>query len=315
MVRSPVLPPKVRTARRTLSAGVLVLALGVAGCGGRSSATGAGGASAPGSATATARHSGEVDVLSAGSLDTVMTKVVGPAFHRATGYTLVNTSGGSGTLASDIRNRVDRADVFISASPAVNATLTGARNGGWESWYAPFASSPLVLGYYRGSHFAAALRSKPWYEVVTRSGFRLGRTNPTQDPAGVLAVRALMQTARAQHLPTLRRLATETSDEYAEDPEAADLLSGQLDAAFMYEAAANSQNSPFVTLTGVHLAGDYTISLLNHAPHTAAGEAFIRFLLGPTGHAELRADHFTIISPAQAVGTGVPAGVRSVVRP
>jgi molybdate/tungstate transport system substrate-binding protein len=312
MIHRPVLPPTVRMARRALSAGAVVLALGVSGCGSSSSATAG---VAPGVTPVTAGHSGEVDVLSAGSLDTLMTKVVGPAFHRATGYTLVNTSGGSGTLAADIRNRVARADVFISASPAVNETLIGARNGGWESWYAPFASSPLVLGYYRGSHFAAALRSKPWYEVVTRPGFRLGRTNPTQDPAGVLAIRGLMQTARAQHLPALKRLARETSDEYAEDPEAADLLSGQLDAAFMYEAAANSQNSPVVRLTGVHLAGDYTISLLNHAPHAAAGEAFIRFLLGPAGHAELRADHFTIISPAQAVGTGVPAGVRSVVRP
>lgn len=304
--------------RRALGAGLLALALSAAGCGSSSpshasSRTDSSAAATTGASTSGARHSGTVDVLSAGSLNTLMTKVVGPAFHHSTGYTLVDTSGGSGTLASDIKNKIDRADVFISASPAVNATLTGTRNGNWESWYASFASSPLVLAYFRGSHFAAELRSKPWYDVIAKPGFRFGRTNPTQDPAGVLTVRALTATARARHLPALTRLATETSDEYAEDPEAADLLSGQLDGAFLYEAAANSQNSPFVTLTGVHLSGDYTISLLRHAPHTAAAEAFVRFLLGPGGRAEFRADHFTIISPARATGTGVPAALRSVI--
>jgi molybdate/tungstate transport system substrate-binding protein len=92
------------------------------------------------------KHSGDVDVLSAGSLDTLMTKTVGPAFHAATGYTLVDTSGGSSTLAADIKNKIDVADVFVSASPAVDDTLRGPKNGDWVSWYADFATSPEVLG-------------------------------------------------------------------------------------------------------------------------------------------------------------------------
>ena len=72
------------------------------------------------------KHSGDVDVFSAGSLDTLMTKSVGPAFHAATGYTLVDTSHGSGTLAADIKNKVAVADVFVSASPAEDTTLKGA---------------------------------------------------------------------------------------------------------------------------------------------------------------------------------------------
>ena len=81
------------------------------------------------------KHSGDVDVLSAGSLDTLMTKTVGPAFHAATGYTLVDTSHGSSTLAADIKNKIYVADVFVSASPTVDTTLEGAKNGGWVSWY------------------------------------------------------------------------------------------------------------------------------------------------------------------------------------
>jgi molybdate/tungstate transport system substrate-binding protein len=263
---------------------------------------------------ASSKPSGDVDVFSAGSLDTLMTKSVGPAFHAATGYTLVDTSHGSGTLAADIKNKVAVADVFVSASPAVDTTLEGAANGDWVSWYAAFAASPEVLGYYPKSKFAKDLQTMPWYKVITMPGFRLGRTNPTQDPGGVLAAEALNETATAQNLPALKTLATETSDEYAEDPEEADIQTGQLDAAFMYEADAISQASPFVPLTGVSLAGNYTITLVNKAPHVAAAEAFIKFLLGPTGQAEMKADKFEIVSPAKISGSGVPSALTSVLK-
>jgi molybdate/tungstate transport system substrate-binding protein len=243
-----------------------------------------------------------------------MTKTVAPAFHKATGYTMVDTSGASGTLAAGIKNKVDVADVFVSASPAVDTTLEGSSNGNWISWYAAFATSPEVLGYYPKSKFAKDLQTMPWYKVITMPGFRLGRTNPSQDPGGVLAAKALNETAAAQHDPALKKLATETSDEYAEDPEEADIQSGQLDASFMYEADANSQNSPFVKLTGTNLAGDYTITLVNKAPHLAAAEAFIKFLLGPTGQAEMKADHFGIVSPATVSGSGVPSGLSGLLK-
>ena len=256
--------------------------------------------------------SGNVDVISAGSLDTLMTKSVAPAFHKATGYTLVDTSGGSSADAAQIKNKVYVADVFVSASPAVDATLEGKSNGNWVSWYAAFANSPEVLAYNPKSKFATDLKTMPWYKVITLPGFRLGRTNPTQDPGGVLAAKALNETATAKHLPALKKLATETSDEYSEDTEVAGIQNGQLDASFMYEADANSQDSPFVKLTGVNLAGDYTITIVKGAPHTAAAEAFIKFLLGPTGQAEMKADHFGIVSPAQVTGSGVPSGLTTV---
>jgi molybdate/tungstate transport system substrate-binding protein len=240
-----------------------------------------------------------------------MTKIA-PAFQAATGYKLVDTSGGSSSDAADIKDKVDVEDVFVSASPAVDATLEGAKNGGWVSWYGSFAASPEVLGYYPKSKFAKDLRTMPWYKVITMPGFRLGRTDPTQDPGGVLAAKALEETAKTQHLPALKKLATETSDEYVEDTEEADIQTGQLDASFMYEADANSQGSPFVKLTGTDLAGDYTITIVKHAPHMAAAEAFIKFLLGPRGQTAMKADHFEIVSPAKLSGSAVPSALASL---
>jgi molybdate/tungstate transport system substrate-binding protein len=240
-----------------------------------------------------------------------MTKIA-PAFQAATGYKLVDTSGGSSSDAADIKDKVDVEDVFVSASPAVDTTLEGAKNGGWVSWYGSFAASPEVLGYYPKSKFAKDLETMPWYKVITMPGFRVGRTDPTQDPGGVLAAKALEETAKTQHLPALKKLATETSDEYVEDTEEADIQTGQLDASFMYEADANSQGSPFVKLTGTDLAGDYTITIVKHAPHVAAAEAFIKFLLGSRGQAAMKADHFEIVSPAKLSGSAVPSALASL---
>ena len=257
-------------------------------------------------------------MLSAGSLDTLMTKSVGPAFHKATGYTLVDTSGGSSTLAADIKNKVYAADIFVSASPTVTNTLEGKKNGNWLSWYADFADSPEVLGYDPQSKFAQDLRTKPWYDVITLPGFLLGRTNPSQDPGGVLAYKALTETAKAEHIPALDKLATETSDEYPEDVEEADIQNGQLDASFMYAADAISQGSPYVKLTGPKslsaLAGEYTISILKGSHHTAAAAAFIKFLLGPTGQAEMKHDKFGVVSPAKVSGKGVPSSLTSFLK-
>jgi molybdate/tungstate transport system substrate-binding protein len=260
-----------------------------------------------------AKGSGDVDVISAGSLQTLMAKIA-PGFQAATGYKLVDTSGGSSSDAADIKNKVDVEDVFVSASPAVDTTLEGKKNGSWVSWYASFAASPEVLGYYPKSKFAKDLKTMPWYKVITMPGFRLGRTNPSQDPGGVLARKALEQTATKQHLPALKKLATESSDEYSETTEQAGIQSGQLDASFMYEADANSQKSPFVKLTGVNLAGDYTITIVKNAPHVAAAEAFIKFLLGSKGQAAMKADHFQIVSPAKVSGSGVPSALSSVIK-
>jgi ABC-type molybdate transport system substrate-binding protein len=135
-------------------------------------------------AGASTRGSGSVDVLYAGSFEDLMQQVVGPAFTRATGYSVNGYSDGSDALASEIRGKSEVGDVFISASPTVNDTLEGSTNGSWVSWYAGFATSPLVLGYNPSSKFAAALKSKPWYEVVGQPGFLLGRTDPTTDPKG-----------------------------------------------------------------------------------------------------------------------------------
>lgn len=232
-----------------------------------------------------ATHSGPVDVLSAGSLQTLMQTDVAPAFLKATGYTLDDTSEGSTAIASSIKAGTQVGDVFVSASPAVNPTLEGTANGDWVSWYATFGDSPLVLGYNAKSSFAHDLKTKLWYDVVGLPGFRLGRTDPATDPKGVLAVTALTDAAKKYKKPALLATTKSTTNVYSETSLLGELQAGQLDAGFFYGVEASAGDlTTTIPLTGVPKEqGLYTVTILNKAPHEAAAVAFVKFLLSKEG--------------------------------
>jgi molybdate/tungstate transport system substrate-binding protein len=264
-------------------------------------------------AAASAVPLGPVDVLSAGSLEDLLQQQVAPAFQAATGYTLNNTSMGSDAIASGIKGGTLQGDVFISASPAVNKTLEGSADGNWVSWYASFGSSPLVLGYNPSSTFAGDLRTKPWYDVIDQPGFLIGRTDPATDPKGVLAVTALDQAAKAHDTPALKGIASSTSNVYPETSLVGQLQAAQLDAGFFYGVEAAAANIKTVPLSGTKLAGVYTITILNRAPHDTAARAFVAFLLGNHGQRILAKNGImAIIPPKVSEGSNAPRDLKGL---
>jgi molybdate/tungstate transport system substrate-binding protein len=280
--------------------------------------TGAAVAPSPGFSKTTAsgkaaKSSGTVRVLYAASLEAVINSSIAPAFHRATGYTLAGYPAGSKDLASEIKGRVRQGDVFVSASAKVDATLEGKRNGSWVSWYAPFASTKLVLGYNPNSSFAGALKTKPWYRVITDSDFRLGFTDPTLDPKGVLAVAALDTAAQKYNEPALEQIATDQSDLFPEQDLVGRLQAGQLDAGFFYTVEASAAKIPTVSLGSIDETATYTITTLKNAPDAGGGEAFVKFLLSSQGERLLKKVGLAHIRPV-AEGKGVPYLLNTVIK-
>lgn len=291
----------------------LGVALAVTGCSASNDPSGTPHASAKKTAApATTRGSGPVDVLYAGSLVDLLEKQISPGFHTATGYTFQGYADGSQALAAAIKGKVRRGDVFISASPAVNASLEGSENGNWVSWYGTFATSSLVLGYNPKSTFASELKTEPWYDVVTKSGFLLGSTDPETDPKGALAAQALTDAAKSEKDPALQKLATSNPDILPEASLVGRLQSGQLDAGFFYASEAKAAGIPVVPLTGEDLKATYTITVLRDAPDPAGAASFVRYLLGPAGRAVLKEDGYTLTTPPTVTGTGVPSALQSV---
>jgi molybdate/tungstate transport system substrate-binding protein len=202
-------------------------------------------------------------------------------------------------------------DVFSAGS--LQDLMQQQIDGNWVSWYAQFASSPLVLGYNPASKFAAALKTKPWYDVIDQPGFLIGRTDPATDPKGVLAVTALDNAAKAHHLADLTSIATSTSNVFPEQTLVGQLQAGQLDAGFFYGVEAAAAHIKTVPLTGIKLAGEYTITILNRAPDQPAARAFVAFLLGRTGQKILRSNGIVPTVPLKVSGkSAVPRGVKAI---
>nr|WP_286346768.1 extracellular solute-binding protein [Frondihabitans sucicola] len=248
----------------------------------------------------------------AGSLVDLMEKTVGPAYDKATGFTFQGQGAGSGALATQIKGKTVKADVFVSASPKVNQTLEGSANGNWVSWYASFASSNLVIGINPKSSFAADLTSKPWYDVVGESGFKLGSTDALTDPKGALSVTALENAAKSENKPELATIAKSYDNVQPEESLVGRLQAGQLDAAFFYASEAKAADLTTIPLTGQDLKATYTVTKLAGAPNSKGADAFIQYLLGKEGKADMKKFGYDLISPADVSGTGVPTALESV---
>ncbi len=251
---------------------------------------------------ATARAGTDVSVLYAGSLVNLMERAVGPAFDRASGDHFRGFAGGSQLLANEIRAHLRRADVFLSAAPAVNARLMGKRHGNRIGAYITFARSPLVIGYNPHSRFAPLWRSHPWYLVLQRPGMRLGRTDPKLDPKGAQTLELMRRAAAYYHLPGLARRILGGRENPAqvlpEETLVGRLQSGQLDAGFFYSTETDAAHIPSVRLpSAITPEALYTIALVRHAPHPRAAMAFIAFLLGPEGRALMRAHGLSLLRP------------------
>lgn len=261
-----------------------------------------------------------VSVLYAGSLVAIMEHGVGPAFTAATGYRFEGVAAGSVALANQIEDRLRRADVFISAVPSVNRRLMGQANGDRVRWYAGFASAPLVIGYNPRSRFAADLKSRPWYDVMARPGFRLGRTDPTLDPKGALTIQFMRRTAAYYRRPDLvtRVLGADQNPAqvFPEETLVGRLEAGQLDAGFFYSMEAVQAEIPYIVPPApIRVSAAFTVTVIRDAPNPEGAVAFVKFLLGPRGSQILRQRGLTILRP-RFVGdaSAVPAGLRSVVR-
>ncbi len=235
----------------------------------------------------------EVDVLYAGSLVNLMEHGVGPAFDAASGDTFRGFGGGSNGLANQIKGKLRRADVFISANPKVNDALMGAANGDWVAWYVTFARSPLVIGYNPASRFAAELKSKPWYEVLREPGIRIGRTDAKLDPKGALTVQLLDHAEQVYHQPGLAQAVLGAPDNpeqvRPEENLVGRLQSGQIDVGFFYSTETSDLNIPAIPLPPeVALGAVYTVTVVRDAADPAAAATLRRLpaeRAGPDGDA------------------------------
>jgi len=259
-----------------------------------------------------------VTVLYAGSLVNLMEHSVGPAFSKESGLSFQGYAAGSNKIANEIKGRLRRGDVFISASPKVNASLTGAANGNHVSWFITFAESPLVIGYNPRSRFAADFKTRRWDQVLQESGIHLGRTDPQLDPKGALTIDLMNRAATLYKQPDL----AEKTLGAAENPEqvlpeealVGRLQSGELDAGFFYSTETSDLKIPAIRPAAeLQAKASYTITILNDAQNSAGANRFVSFLLSAPGQALLKQHGVDVIVPKVSGDTlAVPASLQAL---
>jgi molybdate/tungstate transport system substrate-binding protein len=265
-----------------------------------------------------AYSAGDVNVLYAGSLVNLMEHGVGPGFNKATGDQFRGYAGGSVGLANQIKGKLRRGDVFISANPKVNSALMGATNGDWVKWYVAFAQSPLVIGYNASSKFATDFKTKPWYRVLMEPGIKIGRTDPKLDPKGTLTLTLMRQAESFYKSPGLAQrvlgAANNPTQILPEETLIGRLQSGQLDAGFFYSTETADAKIPALSLPpAITPKAVYTVTILRDAPNSAGAERFVAFLLGSDGRKLLKAHGLALQKLAVAGDVNaVPQGVKAI---
>jgi molybdate/tungstate transport system substrate-binding protein len=260
-----------------------------------------------------------VNVLYAGSLVNLMERSAGPAFEQESGDRFQGYAGGSNKVANEIKGKLRRGDVFISANPKVDDQLMGEANGDWVRWYIAFAESPLVIGYNPSSRFVNDLKNKAWYEVLAEPGLKLGRTDPKLDPKGALTIELLKRAEAFYSKPSLSQQIIGEPDISAqvlpEETLVGRLQSGQLDVGFFYSTETSAAKIPAIKLPDeIAPKARYTVTILRDAPNPDGAERFVSFLLGSQGRDLLEQHGLELLKPnLSGDAKAVPAAIRSLV--
>jgi molybdate/tungstate transport system substrate-binding protein len=297
------------------------------------------------------RGSGAVHVMYAGSLTQLFEKKLGPAFEKATGYTFQGEGRGSAAIANLIKGKVKTPDVFVSADPAVDASLHGEANGNYVSWWMPFARTELVIGWSPNSRFrqdfeAAQSGKLGWESVLERPGIRLGRTDPELDPKGYRTLFLFeLEEQRTGDRGLAKRILGSPDNErqiFPEEQLVARLQIGELDAGIFYLIEALEVGLPYLRLPaainqsepsqaahyarasyrnqkGITFKGSpivYTITIPRKVRNEHGAESFVRYLLSKPGREILANAGLLPVSPsiegdASAISSNLRASVQT----
>jgi len=290
---------------------------------------------------------GTANVAYASSLQYLNTKVVGPAFTKATGAKYLGTSGASGTLSSEIAaNALPDANVFESVG-SDNITPLEPK---YTHWYVQYAGNKMVLAYNPNGKYASQFEAiasgkeplKDLFTLLQTPGLKLGRTDPNIDPQGRYFIEMLELAQMYYNLPadTVTNIigsplnSSTSSEIYAESSLDSVLQAGELDAASAYYTQAIELHLHYIALPaminlGTAADGAYyskaTITTTNGKVHsgeflvfditiigkaTPAAVAFVKYTLSSTGIAQYKQGGFTLLKPT-GFGTGIPAAIRS----
>ncbi|MEB5971698.1 extracellular solute-binding protein [Pantoea dispersa] len=265
----------------------------------------------------------DIRVTYAGSMGKVMDQALGPAFAQQHDGKYEGQGQGAYGMARLLASKKITADVFVSITPGPMQILKDA--GLIDRAVPVASTSMVIAYNPKGPfapQFAAAKGNDGrWLQLLAAPGLKFGRTDPVNDPKGqniiftlLLAQKYYRQPGIADHILGGYQNPAQT---HLEGGLLTRLESGQVDAAAGYESEVISAHLPYIALPDeINLSNPamaakwydtvsfsvkdsegkdnvlhtqplvYYAAVLRNAPHgTAAGQAFVDFMLSQSGQA------------------------------
>ena len=212
------------------------------------------------------------------------------------------------------------------------------------AWYAEFARNRMIVGYTDRSRHAAEIDSLNWPRILSMSDVQVGRPDPDLAPAGYRTLLMLQLAERYYRSPGLAKRVLANAPRRNMRPNAAELATllhtGELDYIFDYESVApaygfkalhlpasidlgdptqasayaaarvrvKGKGNDSVTFSGSPIV--YALSVPRAAPHPAAAQRLVTFLLSSEGRRNMRAAHVDALDQVVFAGADVPNAIR-----
>ncbi|MCX6330310.1 MAG: tungstate ABC transporter substrate-binding protein WtpA [Bacteroidia bacterium] len=264
-------------------------------------------------------NSGEIIIFNAGSLSVPFKQMKDEYEKRNPGVKILMEPAGSLVCARKITELKKPCDIIASADYFVINKLLIPE---YTSWTIRFATNEMVIAFLDKSTFSGEMNSENWYEILSSDKVTYSRADPDSDPGGYRTVLTLMLAEKYYNQKDLAERLLLKNKNYIR-PKEVDLIalleSNAVDYIFIYKSVAIQHNLKYVELPDEINLGDplkndlynsvstevvgsspgsriivrgeyinYSISVLNNAPHKSEAIEFISFLLSNDGMDILR---------------------------
>jgi molybdate/tungstate transport system substrate-binding protein len=234
------------------------------------------------------------------------------SFTAKTGTVVLTESGASVEHARKITDLGRIPDLIVLADDEIFPKMLAPAH---LTWWADFARNRMVVAFTDRSKFHAVIDSTNWYDVVTRPGVEVGRSDPKVAPVGYRALQLFHLAEQQYRKPGLEQRLLKGAPDRNVRGNAADLAAllaaGELDYIYDYESVARANGFRFVLLplavTGAPVT--YGLSIPLRAPHPHAAAALLDDLMSDQARARFRAAHIDMLDAPEIKGAGAPASL------
>jgi molybdate/tungstate transport system substrate-binding protein len=256
----------------------------------------------------------EIIIFHAGSLSVPFRQLKNEYEKKNPGVNILLEPSGSLVCARKVTELKKECDIIASADYLVIDKLLIPD---YASWNIRFATNEIVIAYSDKSRYSSLINADNWMDILSKDDVVYARSDPDSDPCGYRTVITFKLAEKYYNKPGLTERMLAKDNDFIR-PKEVDLIalieSNSIDYMFQYKSVAIQHGLKFIALpddinlsdpakeeiynsvsmdvtgdkpgTKIKVNGDYinySITILNNAPHKDAAIDFLCFMLSDEG--------------------------------